>query len=161
MEEDIIGCAVIDPEGVELGFIEAIEDEYYMVGEGVTDTFMIHKSLIRERRGKNLVLKNNLYDMLYESKVFDSQGKRIGTVVEIIESGDVIDTIIIDQLEKGEDNPMGDGEDRYLYVLLEEIGVIEPDTILLKANYEDLKFHNHPHTIRESIWDKVKHIFKG
>ncbi len=158
VDKNYLGLAVKDSEGVEVGFVDDTTDDYFIIGEGPGDVFRLNKTLVGKEKEGSLHLKNTVYNILMESTVYDSQGEKIGTVAEVIETGDVVDTMIIDTSE-GEETSRD--KEAFVYAVLEEVETIDIDTLVLNIPYEELKFHNQPHTIRETVWDRVKHLFGG
>ncbi len=158
--DELVGERVVDPEDIEIGYIDDYTDGYFILREGFMEHFMLHRDLVTVGADGSVRLKESVYNTLYGDEVFDSESHFVGTVVELTETEDVLDTIIIDRLENREEGDWDPDEDRHLYLLPEEIHIIRAGRIDLMHTYEDLKFHNHPHTVRSSIWDRVQHLFR-
>ena len=106
------------------------------------------------------MLKETIYVILMGSDVLDSAGHKVGRVVEVLETDDVMDTMIIDTIL--EEVPERERtQDEFVYAVLEEVEAIDMHRVVLNIPFSELRYHHEEHTIRETIWDRVKHIFGG
>lgn len=105
---------VIDTEGVELGVVSKVEDDCIEVSEGLFDQLLLNRKYIDEEKETEIVLKDTLYNILEGMKVDGSDGGEIGIVKETVTAGDVLDTIIIETVDK-----------KLFFITLEEIYKID------------------------------------
>src|ERR671937_667707 len=81
--QSLVGMAVVDPEGVEVGYVSGEEANALVLGEGSSG---------RMRLGRRWVKGIN---------VIDSEGEFVGIVQDTMEADDVLDSFIVED-EQGE-----------------------------------------------------------
>ena len=122
----MIGKRVVDSEGVELGFVSKIEEEFVEVSEGPFDELLLSKKYIGTEK-EEVVLRDTVFNLLEGLKVEDSNGEKIGEVKETVSAGDVLETLIIETYDN-----------KLVYIVLEEIYKIA-DTISLDIDAKEVK----------------------
>ena len=138
---------VIDWEGVELGVVSKVEDDYIEVSEGLFDELLLNRSFIDSEEGEEIILKDTVQNLLSGMDVLDSREERIGEVTETISAGDVLDTLILEKSEK-----------ELLFITLEEIYKID-ENITLDIDLEEVRFRQKTHTLRDHVihyLDKIR-----
>ncbi len=138
---------VVDWEGVELGVVSKVEDDYIEVSEGLFDELLLNKSFIDSEEEEEIILKDTVQNLLSGMDVLDSREERIGEVTETISAGDVLDTLILEKSEK-----------ELLFITLEEIYKID-EKITLDIDLEEVRFRQKTHTLRDHVihyLDKIR-----
>ena len=130
---------VIDSEGIELGVVSKVEDEYIEVSEGLFDELLLKRSFIGKEEEEEVILKSDLHNLLVSLDVVDSKNEKLGTVLEEVTAGGVLDTLIIE----GEDKEM-------VFITLEEIYKID-EVITLDIDSSEVKYRQKTHTLRDHI----------
>lgn len=96
----LVGRAVVDSEGVELGYVVAEEDRFLVIGEGTIGKFRLGRRFI-ERIADRVLLKAPAVELFTGMNVVDAQGEFVGVVRDTVESEDVLDCFIVED-EQGE-----------------------------------------------------------
>lgn len=96
----LVGRAVVDSEGVELGYVVAEEDRFLVIGEGTIGKFRLGRRFI-ERIADRVLLKAPAVELFTGMNVVDAQGEFVGVVRDTVESEDVLDSFIVED-EQGE-----------------------------------------------------------
>lgn len=130
---------VIDSEGVELGVVSKVEDDYIEVSEGLFDELLLKKSYVGKEEEEEVILRDSVQKLLAGLEVKDSKGEGIGVVKETISAGDVLDTLILETEDKN-----------LLFITLEEIYKID-EAITLDIDLEEVNFRQKTHTLRDHI----------
>ena len=105
---------VIDTEGVELGVVSKVEDDCIEVSEGLFDQLLLSRKYIDVEEETEILLKDTLYNILEGMNVVGSDDGDIGIVKETVTAGDVLDTLIIETVDK-----------KLFFITLEEIYKID------------------------------------
>jgi sporulation protein YlmC with PRC-barrel domain len=108
-DKALIGKRVVDTEGLELGFVDEVSRDELTVGEGPFSEWLRIKRNYIGDVGEEVRLLEPLQEMLQDIEVFDSDGRSVGWVTDVIATGDVVDGLIVK-------SPRGN-----LFVLLEDI----------------------------------------
>lgn len=153
----VIGKRIVDRDGFELGFVGRSEVDTVIVSEGLFDKFVLSLDLV-ESLGDDIILKGSLITLLVQSKVYDSEDKLVGTVIDVIEAGDTLDTLIVRTRDIPEDEDMRPED--LAYVLLEEISDIEWKKIWLNVPSSELKLHEPDHPLREVVFERIRYLFR-
>lgn len=130
---------VIDSEGIELGVVSKVEDEYIEVSEGLFDELLLKRSFIGKEEEDEVILKSDLHNLLVGLDVMDSKKEKLGTVLEEVAAGGVLDTLIIEGEDKG-----------VVFITLEEIYKID-EIITLDIDTDEVKYRQKTHTLRDHI----------
>ncbi len=96
----LVGKAVVDPEGVELGYVMTEDETFLTVGEGPIGSLKLGKRFI-ERIADRVILKAPLVEMFTGLNVIDSAGEFVGIVRDTVEAEDTLDSIVVED-EEGE-----------------------------------------------------------
>ena len=96
----MIGKRVIDTEGIELGVVSKVEEDYVEVSEGLFDELLLNKAYIGKEEEEQVILKDKIHKLLEGMEVEGSDGEKIGIVKETIYAGDILDTLIIETDDK-------------------------------------------------------------
>lgn len=96
----MIGKRVIDTEGIELGVVSKVEEDFVEVSEGLFDELLLNKTYIGKEEEEEVILKDKIHNLLEGMQVDGSDGERIGIVKETIYAGDILDTLIIETDDK-------------------------------------------------------------
>jgi sporulation protein YlmC with PRC-barrel domain len=123
----MIGKRVIDSEGVELGVVSKIEDDFVEVSEGLFDELLLRKDYIGREEEEEVILRDTVFNLLSGLKVEDCQGAELGVVKETVSAGDVLDTLIIET-----------EDDKLFFIVLEEIYKIA-DIITLDIDAKEVR----------------------
>ncbi|UCG69654.1 MAG: hypothetical protein JSV09_01125 [Thermoplasmata archaeon] len=129
---------VIDSEGIELGVVSKVEDEYIEVSEGLFDELLLKRSFIGKEE-EEVILKSDLHNLLVGLDVMDSKNEKLGTVLEEVAAGGVLDTLIIESEDK-----------EVVFITLEEIYKID-EIITLDIDTNEVKYRQKTHTLRDHI----------
>jgi len=109
----LVGSAVVDSEGVELGYVVAEEDRFLVIGEGTIGKLRLGRRFI-ERIADRVLLKAPAVELFTGLNVVDAQGEFVGVVRDTVESGDLLDSFIVE-----------DEEGEMVTVLLEDVRSID------------------------------------
>jgi len=120
---------VVDPDGVELGFVSEWKDGLIEVSEGPFGELLLEDKYVREE-GDRLVLAKSMMELLEGLEVFDFEGVKVGTVEEAVVADGVLDSLVVKEVD-----------DRLIDVVLEDIFRIGDYVVLditkKAAEYED------------------------
>ncbi len=105
--------AVVDPDGIELGYVSSEEEAFLVIGDGSTGTLRLGRRYLGSIADK-VTLKGPLVEILAGLNVVDSDGEFLGVVRDTVEAEDVLDSLIVED-EQGE----------MLTVLLEDVQSID------------------------------------
>ena len=109
----LVGKAVVDTEGVELGYVMADDERFLTVGEGPMGSMRIGKRFV-DRVADRVVLKGTVMEMFTGLNVIDASGEFLGIVRDTIETEDTWDSILVE-----------DEEGEMVVVVLEDIRAID------------------------------------
>ncbi len=96
----LIGQAVVDTEGVELGYVASEEDQFLVLGAGPVGRLRLGRRFI-DRVIDRVLLRGSVVDLFSGLNVVDAQGDFVGIVRDTVESEDVLDSFIVED-EHGE-----------------------------------------------------------
>jgi len=96
----LVGRSVVDPDGVELGYVAAEDPTFLVIGEGSAGTLRLGKRFIN-RIEDRILLKGSVAQLFSGLNVVDSQGDFVGIVRDTVEADDVLDSFIVED-EQGE-----------------------------------------------------------
>ena len=108
-----MGKAVVDTEGIELGYVMSEDDRFLTVGEGPIGSVQIGKRFV-DRVADRVMLKGTLVEMFTGLNVIDASGEFVGIVRDTIETEDTWDSILVE-----------DEEGEMVVVVLEDIKAID------------------------------------
>ncbi len=124
--QSFVGKVVVDPEGVELGYVGAADDAFLDVGEGPGATMRLSRRYVGAV-AERVTLKAPVYELFANLNVIDRDGEFVGVVRDTIDMEDVFDAIVVE-----------DEEGRLMNVLLEDIRTID-EFVELSVSAEDLE----------------------
>lgn len=96
----LVGKAVVDPEGVELGYVMTEDETFLTVGEGPMGSLKLGRRFI-DRVADRVLLKAPLVEMFTGLNVVDAGGDFVGIVRDTVETEDTFDSIVVED-EEGE-----------------------------------------------------------
>lgn len=96
----LVGMGVVDPEGVEVGFVSAEEPDRLVLGEGASGRLRLGRRFVRGV-AERVTLTGPVAEIFSGLNVIDAEGEFVGIVRDTIEADDVLDSIIIED-EQGE-----------------------------------------------------------
>jgi len=96
----LVGKAVVDTEGIELGYVMTADDRFLTVGEGPMGSMRIGKRFI-DRVADRVILKGTIVEMFTGLNVIDASGEFVGIVRDTIETEDTWDSVLVED-EDGE-----------------------------------------------------------
>jgi len=100
MRRSLVGMAVVDPDGIEVGYVSAEEPSALVLGEGAAGILRLGRRYIGRIEDK-VILKGPLVEILSGLNVVDNEGEFVGVVRDTVEAEDVLDSLIIED-ERGE-----------------------------------------------------------
>jgi sporulation protein YlmC with PRC-barrel domain len=109
----MVGKAVVDPEGVEIGYVMSEDEKFLTVGEGPIGSLKLGKKFI-DRISDRVLLRATLQEMFTGLNVIDSAGEFVGIVRDTIETQDTLDSMVVE-----------DEEGEMMVVVLEDIKSID------------------------------------
>jgi len=121
----LVGKAVVDTEGIELGYVMSEDDRFLTVGEGPIGSVQIGKRFV-DRVADRVMLKGTLVEMFTGLNVIDASGEFVGIVRDTIETEDTWDSILVE-----------DEEGEMVVVVLEDIKAID-DFVELDVTGDEL-----------------------
>jgi hypothetical protein len=105
--------AVVDPDGIELGYVSAEEANFLVLGEGSTGVVRLGRRFVGGITDK-VTLKGPAVEVFAGLNVVDNEGEFVGVVRDTVEAEDLLDSFILED-EQGE----------MLTVLLEDVRSID------------------------------------
>jgi sporulation protein YlmC with PRC-barrel domain len=96
----LIGMAVVDPDGIELGYVSAEEEDILVLGEGSAGLVRLGRRYIGSIADK-VNLKGTLAEIFAGLNVVDNEGEFVGVVRDTVEGEDSLDALIVED-EQGE-----------------------------------------------------------
>jgi len=109
----LVGMAVVDTEGVEVGYVSAEEPNLLVLGEGSSGRVRLGRRFVAQILDR-ITLSGPAAEIFANLNVIDSEGEFVGIVRDTMESDDVLDSLIVED-EQGE----------MLTVLLEDVRGID------------------------------------
>ena len=109
----LVGKTVMDPEGVEVGYVSSEEPNVLVLGEGSSGRLRLGRRYIVGVADR-ITLSAPVAQMFTGLNVVDSDGEFVGIVRDTLESDDVLDSFIVE-----------DEEGAMLSVLLEDVRSID------------------------------------
>jgi sporulation protein YlmC with PRC-barrel domain len=122
----LIGMAVIDPDGIELGYVSAEEENYLVLGEGSAGLVRLGRRYIGSI-GDKVNLTGTLAEIFAGLNVVDNEGEFVGVVRDTVEGEDSLDALIVED-EQGE----------MVNVAIEDVRAID-EWVDLKVSGDDLE----------------------
>jgi hypothetical protein len=104
---------VMDPEGIEIGYVSSEEPNALVLGEGSSGRLRLGRRYI-VGIAERITLSGPVTQMFTGLNVVDSEGEFVGVVRDTLESDDVLDSFIVE-----------DEEGAMLSVLLEDVRSID------------------------------------
>lgn len=92
--------AVVDPDGIELGYVSAEEENFLVLGEGSAGLLRLGRRYLGAIEDK-VNLKGPLVEILAGLNVVDNEGEFVGVVRDTVEGEDTLDSLIVED-EQGE-----------------------------------------------------------
>lgn len=105
--------AVVDPDGIELGYVSGEEPNFLVIGDGSSGILRLGRRFLGSVADK-VTLNGPLVEVLAGLNVVDNEGEFVGVVRDTVEADDVLDSLIVED-EQGE----------MLTVLLEDVRSID------------------------------------
>ncbi len=118
--------AVVDTDGIELGYVSAEEEKFLVLGEGSAGLLRLGRRFVASVQDK-INLAGPLSEVFSGLNVVDNEGEFVGVVRDTVEGEDSIDSLIVED-EQGE----------MINVALEDIRSID-EWVELKVTGEDLE----------------------
>ncbi|HKW43956.1 MAG TPA: hypothetical protein VJP06_07185 [Thermoplasmata archaeon] len=109
----LVGMAVVDAEGVEIGYVTAEEPKALVLGEGSTGRMRLGRRFVAQAMDR-IMLAGPAAQVFAGLNVVDSDGEFVGIVRDTMEAEDVLDAFIVED-EQGE----------MVTVLLEDVRLID------------------------------------
>jgi len=109
----LVGRSVVDPEGVELGYVSSEAEAYLTIGEGPVSRLRLGRRFVGSVSDR-VLLRGTVANMFTGVNVVDAQGEFVGIVRDTVEAEDVLDSLIVE-----------DEEAEMVTVLLEDIRAID------------------------------------
>ena len=123
----LVGMAVVDAEGVEVGYVSGEEANALVLGEGSSGRMRLGRRWVKGIADR-VTLSGPVAEIFKGLNVIDSEGEFVGIVQDTMEADDVLDAFIVED-EQGE----------MVNVLLEDVRSIDEWvelSILTDALYE-------------------------
>ena len=96
----LVGKAVVDTEGIELGYVMTEDEKFLTVGEGPIGSMRLGKRFV-DRVADRVLLKGTLVEMFTGLNVIDAAGEFVGILRDTIETEDTWDSVLVED-EDGE-----------------------------------------------------------
>ncbi|MGI0149708.1 MAG: hypothetical protein ACREDF_09290, partial [Thermoplasmata archaeon] len=96
----LVGMAVVDPEGVEVGYVSSEEPNVLVLGEGSGGRMRLGRRFVRGVADR-VSLSGPVSVIFVGLNVIDSEGEFVGIVRDTMEADDVLDSFIVED-EQGE-----------------------------------------------------------
>ncbi len=124
-KESLVGKQVTDSDGVEVGYVLDADDRFLRLAEGPMGSIRIGKRFVQGVTDK-IILSGPASTIFTTLNVIDSGGEFVGIVRDTVESGDVLDSLIIED----EDGDM-------IIALIEDVGMID-EWVELRISSDEL-----------------------
>ncbi len=122
----LVGLAVVDPDGIELGYVSSEEEGFLVLGEGSAGLIRLGRRYVGSI-GDKVSLKGTLAEIFTGLNVVDNEGEFVGVVRDTVEGEDSLDALIVED-EQGE----------MVNVAIEDVRSID-EWIDLKVSGDDLE----------------------
>ena len=109
----LVGMAVVDPDGLEVGYVAVEEPNALVLGEGSSGRMRLGRRYVRGVADR-ITLSGPVAEIFVGLNVIDSEGEFVGIVRDTMETEDVLDAFIVED-EAGE----------MVNVLLEDVRAID------------------------------------
>ena len=109
----LVGMAVVDAEGVEVGYVSSEEPNALVLGEGSAGRMRLGRRFVSQVLDR-ITLAGPAAEVFSGLNVIDSDGEFLGIVRDTIEADDVLDSFIVE-----------DEEGETITVLLEDVRSID------------------------------------
>ena len=109
----LVGMAVVDPDGLEIGYVASEEPNVLVLGEGSSGRMRLGRRYVRGVADR-ITLSGPVAEIFVGLNVIDSEGEFVGIVRDTMETEDVLDAFIVED-EAGE----------MVNVLLEDVRAID------------------------------------
>ena len=109
----LVGMAVVDPDGLEIGYVASEEPNVLVLGEGSSGRMRLGRRYVRGVADR-ITLSGPVAQIFVGLNVIDSDGEFVGIVRDTMETEDVLDAFIVED-EAGE----------MVNVLLEDVRAID------------------------------------
>ena len=109
----LVGRSVVDPDGVELGYVSSEEEAFLTVGEGTIGRLRLGRRFVGSVTDR-VMLRGTVAEVFTGLNVVDAHGEFVGVVRDTVEAEDVLDSLIVE-----------DEEGEMVTVLLEDIRSID------------------------------------
>ncbi len=96
----LVGMPVVDPDGIELGYVSSEEESVLVLGQGSEGLLRLGRRYIGSISDK-VNLKGTLAEIFSGLNVVDNEGEFVGVVRDTVEGEDVLDSLIVED-EQGE-----------------------------------------------------------
>ena len=110
---ELIGKQVIDSDGVEIGYVIDADSRLIRLGEGSLGNVGLGRMFVRQIVDR-VVLNGPATEIFSGLNVIDSAGEYVGIVRDTVESGDILDSLIVE-----------DEEGTMLVAIMEDIQLID------------------------------------
>ncbi len=124
-KESLVGKQVTDSDGIEVGYVLDADDRFLRLAEGPMGSIKIGRRFVQGVTDK-ITLNGPASAMFSTLNVIDSAGEFVGIVRDTVESGDVLDSIIIE-----------DEEGDMIIALIEDVGIID-EWVELRISSDEL-----------------------
>jgi sporulation protein YlmC with PRC-barrel domain len=111
--QSLVGLAVVDAEGVEVGYVSGEESNALVLGEGSSGRMRLGRRWVRGIADR-VTLSGPVAELFKGLNVIDSDGEFVGIVQDTMEADDVLDAFIVE-----------DEEGKMVTVLLEDVRSID------------------------------------
>jgi sporulation protein YlmC with PRC-barrel domain len=98
--ESLVGMAVVDAQGVEVGYVSGEEPNALVLGEGSSGRMRLGRRWVRAIADR-VTLSGAVEELFKGLNVIDSDGEFVGIVRDTMEAEDVLDAFIVED-EQGE-----------------------------------------------------------
>lgn len=122
----LVGMAVVDPDGIELGYVSAEEEAFLVLGQGSEGILRLGRRYLGAIADR-VQLKGPLVEIFAGLNVVDNEGEFVGVVRDTVEAEDTLDSLIVED-EQGE----------MLTVVMEDVRSID-EWVELKVSGDELE----------------------
>lgn len=109
----LVGMAVVDTDGVEVGYVSAEEPNVLVLGEGSSGRMRLGRRFVAQILDR-VTLTGSAAEIFTGLNVVDSDGEFVGVVKDTMEAEDVLDSLIVE-----------DEQAEMVTVLLEDVRSID------------------------------------
>jgi sporulation protein YlmC with PRC-barrel domain len=90
-----VGLPVVDPQGIELGYVSADQGEFLVLGEGSAGRLRLGRKFV-DRIQEKVFLRGPMAEIFAGLNVVDNEGEFVGIVRDTVEADDVLDSLIVE-----------------------------------------------------------------